>query len=96
MMRQCQQNLKDHRWPAITRRPLRALTDATATEDESPGRLIERFSFSVLQYDVLAEGLCLPPSCAGLTEVPPDCLGWQLRKWRLLETVLVESPDVIW
>ena len=92
-------------WPPLLPRAMVAAADAAGTlqPPRSGG------TFTVMQFNLLAEGLSSPPhvkppfeaktqsAYGGFSEVPdPDVIfDWKVRKLRLLEEVLRYTPDVL-
>eukprot|EP01139_Manchomonas_bermudensis_P024801 Amastigsp_a843565_216.p1 type:complete len:400 gc:universal Amastigsp_a843565_216:1232-33(-) len=75
-------------WPQLYTRSLVPLSETLA-----PARGL---CLRVMQFNVLADGLSgSDPTKGGFTSVPPACLDWELRKFRILEEILRADPDVL-
>ena len=56
----------------------------------------EHFTFRVLQFNVLADGLsALQPNKGGYTRVETSDLMWEKRRQRLISEITQYSPDII-
>eukprot|EP00054_Salpingoeca_dolichothecata_P013655 m.76253 g.76253 ORF g.76253 m.76253 type:complete len:344 (+) comp20585_c0_seq1:66-1097(+) len=52
-------------------------------------------SFSIMQFNILADCLCSDDSAYGFIAAPKKSLTWDFRKYRLLEEILTHKPDLL-